>query len=591
MGELKLNSSKGVYEYNTKLGQQDKCGRTGSPYCLGKYGGQGGALPGFLGGLARQVEKLQSNDAWGEISGAQHDVVKEMKHRTENKFKWKGIIGCVMEHAMSLKQITASIGGKSVVLWDQGNWNKVLRGHTQENWGNSALGQAMLTAVVCTMRALYGQEKGQEALSADVKDLCSGLWEELAVELDPPNRQTETAPVKTLGEFLKLIRGDQAGEKSKFARVGFLLSVYYGMRECCEYSKKYSFTGLLRKDNYDLKQLSTCFMDEDQLKCESGGTHQKGTGLNLWHNSHQIMITREKRVTKGPLHVRNPTTGETIPPSQSSYREEKKKNTESGEPIGKRTGVLEEGTAKGKGRDRASPEGPIATTTASGERETAGPGSHRSPGEKGPKGSGEPGPAGVSPPPNQAQTTISEFQSGDTSIGAGEPTPPSAASEATQVQKPRKEEETTGRPRDDMAELKEVPGNGPTEAENVGNNLVPQVIGGILGIVLALASAYASYRIYFRRGSRKRISQTETGKVARITYGISNPANMIRSVRGYIAVPPEKFELKKFKRSSTMGERSQSIEGSPDQDDPKGSRQLRTQDITETTIQKEPPDK
>ncbi|EUD63945.1 hypothetical protein C922_05672 [Plasmodium inui San Antonio 1] len=272
---------------------QGHCDDGNRLYCFGPYGRSEGSVPGFLGTWANLVKDLDKGEDWTSLASSEHPLVKDMLTPRRSGYEWKHLLMCILKHALNLRQITAKSNDYSETIWTSNRWNDALNKGVTDPWNSNNTGRGMFIAVTCIIRALVGNFKREEERFQQVSQLCQHVWDTVGLRLEKPTGRGNKREVENLEQFMATLGDDNQRTRDKKARMGLLFSIYYGLEQCAQRSRPYELSGLLRTSGWDLKKIGSCILTHDTFRCDAGANSEGMTRLNLWNRGAQSLLREE----------------------------------------------------------------------------------------------------------------------------------------------------------------------------------------------------------------------------------------------------------------------------------------------------------
>ncbi|EUD64228.1 hypothetical protein C922_05394 [Plasmodium inui San Antonio 1] len=438
--------------------------------------------------------------------------------------EWQGIVQCVMSHALSLNRIKVKGKKKEVEVWNRSLWSGIFKTGVGDSWGSSPSGQGMLGALACLMVALMGWPRTESGPSQKIISDCQEIWDIVGLDLTAKTQRARPEQGATMEDLVQRLGNPDPIDSSQYNKLGLILSIYSGMRKCCNYRKHYDLTSLITKGEEELTKLGQCIMTKETLNCEGGTGKDEGGYLNLWTRS---MKSLSKATPKPPPTQVKLTETETrkelaatAPRNQYSTSHEATLLNWAADTLANHPGqessrrgiqVLQQSQAKAKEvADRTNQDGtprdqvgpPAELTTGSSVADP--PQIH---------------PARQShPPPAPEQLTKGTIYAGSPPKALGTPAPSADNPVRTKSPVPTPLREGVSGLDPPSKELSAPRDERPhSESVKLGS-----IIGGVLGGILALASIYGVSRVYLlmpRTSSRAHASVT--GERSNIGYGSS----------------------------------------------------------------------
>ncbi|EUD63843.1 hypothetical protein C922_05775 [Plasmodium inui San Antonio 1] len=282
-------------------------------YCLGVYGSSKGAEGGFLGRAARGLTKRVGSINWQQFSGEGSPLKKYVLGQASDEYTWAGLLGCVISEALSLETISTTDGGNELLLWKKENWRAILRDGVTKTWSKSSVGQNIIMAAACIIAALMNNQQASATDLRDIKSVCHGVWETVAIELQAAQSQKQNKDLKALEEFLLEMRELDGDESSKYYSLGFLLSIFFGLTKCCKYNRNYGLKGLIRTSGWGLRQIGACQLHGTQFSCKGSTMGSSEPRLNLWTTGGQKLVKDQLRESPKTLKITDAETGKELP--------------------------------------------------------------------------------------------------------------------------------------------------------------------------------------------------------------------------------------------------------------------------------------
>ncbi|EUD64542.1 hypothetical protein C922_05058 [Plasmodium inui San Antonio 1] len=520
MGKINLKQEKQFWEGTGGGGTGNNCSVGHSRYCIGSYGGEEEAYEGFIGKWKKGIGSATREMDWNRQTGRQSLLAREILGGQVDEYKWKGILSCVMYEALNGRSLKVMINQKQHILWDNRHWNRILSRGVNNYWADNSHGQAMLLGLACLIRALLGWDIDQMATRQATRALCGPVWDLVGIRLENPVTGEGSLSVKSQDQFLTLLKGETGGTDDQLTKLGFLSSIYYGLTSCCDTARHYDLTPLIRVSGYQMQQMGPCTIEGDSLQC---GIHSKSGGsgsLNIWRTGIGTVLPEKSLDTsigEGPKLK--------VDPSEEDEVKRIQRDSLQGSQLVQAWVAAQAQCQGGKrgGEDRCSRQVQEAVEQAKKKKDmpTGELERDRIKADKPPKP--EQGARALRLPEQQGGETAQELNSQEHQDLKGPAAPNRVVAEGS-IQKSEPEGKIQGRDLgDDVGDSREDDGNSQmkkvqtTASSSVGSG---PIIGGIMGLILAVASVYGLYRIFRRRG-RSRVEppmQLSAGITRRVAY-------------------------------------------------------------------------
>ncbi|EUD63941.1 hypothetical protein C922_05680 [Plasmodium inui San Antonio 1] len=293
-------------------------------YCLGKYRFEDGSTPGFLGKWKKALTSSRGSKVWGEVRGTQSPLVEEIWAGPKDEITWMNFLTCVMYQALKIQKVKAKTKERFIPIWDKNHWPAESPDSASEDWSLTSEGQAILVSLTCIIKALIGWQRLDQPPTGQVKELCQAVWDTIGLDLGNRKTGEPNNPLENLGGFLQALEPAEGDQRDNYLRLGFLLSIYYGLINCGKYEGNYDLTSFITNGEQELDRIGACELEGGVLNCEGGTGTSKAPRLTIWRKENRtvVMPTSQENVSRltltetetgTPLAVGSP---ETRPPSQ-----------------------------------------------------------------------------------------------------------------------------------------------------------------------------------------------------------------------------------------------------------------------------------
>ncbi|EUD64180.1 hypothetical protein C922_05433 [Plasmodium inui San Antonio 1] len=523
MKKLKLRRDKENEWANRPVVQPGrKCERGGEAYCLGTFPGQKEAVKGFLGQWGRLMNESNTRQAWPQISERKHRLVRDLVAEGQDKYKWRGMLMCILMKALEMSQIVVQEGKGQKILWETDHWKQALSKGITEPWDRDTGGQNMLVATTCIMRGLSGYEATDYTSLRRDRDTCRHVWEQLTIELEDPAKVEEDRQITKLSDMISKLKKEPDDPSATYRKVGLLLSIYTGMKECLEYGRPYELRGFIKPGGWDISRIGSCEMEGDTLNCDGGQGLSSQARINLWKKE-LMQLTEEPQIPPKPTRRLQLITGDTSQEVEKIKQENQRKANETAAKISQTMTQRHEAA-----RDNSVIYGDSPQTM------TAHPKSQK---EEGTGTSGKDKETGTAQPvqiqhqketvhlPNQnlhqeLETRLNPLPSDDGQHSNDETV--SSQTHAEGVNLPEQSDATTKSQRDPKGEqLRNSPEDRilPQGTPKQSIPLSP-ILGAAVSLLLGLCGIYGLYRVYSKPSKLRIQGEAEgAGTKRRVTYG------------------------------------------------------------------------
>ncbi|EUD64458.1 hypothetical protein C922_05172 [Plasmodium inui San Antonio 1] len=528
MAHLRLRGERGYWAVAAPPSSGRECIQGEDRYCLGAYGGGEQAERGFLGLWASGLRSMIAQNEWSDIINGRHPIVKSIWGNRGDQFEWKGALTCVMLEALKLQQIPASQEGTTHVLWRQSAWHSLLREGTASDWSSSETGRRMLVAVLCLMRILMGSSIAEGEPDAGSKQLCQRVWDMVTLRMNKHKGISSSNKIETLDEYLdnlSLLPGETLAERTS---LGFLLSIFHGLSECCQYERNYDLTSLIVTNGWDLSPMGSCTMEGGQFSCSGGTGETPKAQLNIWTTGKHVLVKESDAAQPRSLELLDTHTGKALSHSPTSPGDGTGMDTRMFNWIQeKQTSPTNQSIVIFKnGRPVQQPPKPQPTSQKKAEQEETLKG-----------GTAEYGGRSGSSVKEIQRTDDAEARRGEVgTLATGIESPPPVRRERVEdhrgqgITEPKMKKQA---PPDDVSLHPNSTPNHSTlpraEEGQVSENLgIGGIIGGVVSMIMGMATVYGMYRVYFRKEKGSKRSKTKhTSFSGKLKYmkGSVNPGD------------------------------------------------------------------
>ncbi|EUD63938.1 hypothetical protein C922_05682 [Plasmodium inui San Antonio 1] len=491
-------------------------------YCLPNFSGKAEAVGGVLGKWGVMLTKLKTSHQWAELTREEHQVVKELLGGGSSGVEWRGLLSCIISKALEIKQIKVRAGGNWLQLWSNQNWAEALNKGVVSPWNQNTTGQAMFLAVTCVIRALIGYQVGGRNQQKNSQALCGEVWNTVKINLPKTTKEIQGIHVKSLEQFLSLVGPNSQDPLSPYGSIGLLLTIYYGLITCGNHKPPYDLTGLINTNGWDLEKLGSCTLNKSIFSCGGGTGETDQPRINIWNKTMAKVVSEDSDEESG-LSKLTLVTEDTEDQVAKRKAEQQRRNNETAEKI---AGGMN--AAHNQAKETQTVYGPNSNSLSVHLRE---PRHSRS-----------------LPPATQGSTLQSQHSRVRSTTEATKvPIPVGGHDETTEEQEPSQTgpsepqeekllsfrgpsseefEVSKGQAGDEKEQTLNVEGKTPSayptpslnpskSTEGIGG-----ILGGIMGILLALGGIYGLYRVYFRKPKPFKDRRQQTQATTRnVTYG------------------------------------------------------------------------
>ncbi|EUD64108.1 hypothetical protein C922_05510 [Plasmodium inui San Antonio 1] len=323
MDDLTLRSHMRSYEARTPAPNRGACDKGRHRYCYQEIRNREGATTGFTGRWTDKLKDANISQLWPRISKHRKAVYADLSSNQQEDYNWKAILDCIADHALEVQELRIGNNTNTKVVWTNDKWRELVKDGLSGAWNDVAKGQGLLSAIACVIMALLTDDSASPSGTNRTEGPCANILEQVKLQLRKKEAGNTPEEIITISQFLDQIEESNADEQGRLDGLGFLLSIAYGLSQCCEYKKGLTLGNLLLKGSWDLRSLPPCYFQGATLVCAASNKGGQGMKVNIWNNTDRLRVTRTRRRGAKALVLKEGDSERELMTTTSTYESQK----------------------------------------------------------------------------------------------------------------------------------------------------------------------------------------------------------------------------------------------------------------------------